>query len=338
MFFLYAILLSVLFQFSLSERVYSQDNPDDEWFKNSYRKLFFDFHTQQKAVDVAKDFDADKWADELVKTHVQAISIHSMCNFGWTYYRKGDYGYVHPQLPLEVDIIGDMTKACHDRGIKVIAYFNVLNSEPFTEHHPDWLMRNKSGEIMGTYISLMSPYFEEMLLPQLEEFAENYNVDGIFFDFLRTRISYDDFTRDKFKKATGKELPESSEDSDYDVYVKWMLEEHIKMRQQAFDAIHRGNENVLVSMNWSYTYRQPEIPPEDLGFLSLDIHPDDQVFNASYFANLTLVGRLGRKTGGNPDAGMCNNNCKQRPYMDRLSIRCPACSRTCSYGNLSRNI
>ena len=282
--FLYYLLLTVLIQFSVMERAAGQNNSDDEWYKNSYRKLFFDFHTQRTTSDVAKGFDANKWADELVKTNVQAISLHSLCNYGWKYYQKGKYGYVHPQLSPGMDIIGDMTNACHKRGIRVIAYFNVLNSEPIAKLHPEWLMRDKSGKVTGTQISLMSPYLEEMLLPQLEEFARNYDVDGIFFDFFRTRVSYDDFTREKFAKATGKKLPESPADPDYGVYVRWMLDEHMKMRQQAFDAIHRGNKKVLVSMNWSYTYRQPEILPEDLGFLSLDIPPDDQVFNASYYA------------------------------------------------------
>ncbi len=30
---------------------------DGDWITNSYRKLFFDFHTQLTAVDVAKGFD-----------------------------------------------------------------------------------------------------------------------------------------------------------------------------------------------------------------------------------------------------------------------------------------
>ena len=279
------IILSTILQFNLPEIVFSQHKPDEKWFYDSYRKLFFDFHTQRTAVDVAKGFDADKWADEMVKNHVQAISLHSVCDFGWKYYRKGEYGYVHPQLPHGVDIIGDQIRAFRERGIRVIAYFNVRHSEMVAEHHPEWLRQNRSGETLGIAVSLMSPYFEEMLLPQLEEFARNYQPDGIFFDFLYAAgISYDDFTRDKYKKATGKELPEGPDDPGYEVYVKWMLDEFMKMRQQAFDVIHRGNKNTLVSINWSYTYRQPEIPPEDMGFLSLDIPPSDQVFDASYFA------------------------------------------------------
>ncbi len=279
------VLLTVMVPFSYQQEMEKTSGlilTDDDWFTNSYRKLFFDFHTQRTAVDVAKGFDASRWADELVKNNVQAVSIHSSCEYGWRFYRKGKYGFIHPQLPPGTDLIGDITKACHERGIKVIAYFNVLISEPFVEHRPEWLARDREGNIMGTRISLLSPYFEEMLLPQLEEFVQNYDVDAIFFDFLRVRESFDDFTRAKFKKATGKELPLNSNDPAYEAYVRWMLDEFARMREQAIEAIHRGNDKVLVSMNWAYTYRQPEIPPDDIGFLTLDIYPNDQVFDASY--------------------------------------------------------
>lgn len=286
MIFLYTILLSLILQFSLSERVYSQDTQNNNWFDNSYRKLFFDFHTQQSVQDVARDFDAEKWADELVKSQVQSINLHSLCFFGWKYYRKGKYGYIHPNLPEGRDLVEEMIAACHKRDIKVVGYFCVHHSEPVTEYHPEWLRRDKAGKAMGNQVSLFSPYYDEVLLPQLEEYTRNYDVDGVFFDFLYAsgQISYDTYSREAFKKATGNDLPENTEDPVFGIYTKWKLEAFKKKRQQMFDAVHRGNPNVLVSINWAYTNRQPEAPPEDVGFLMLDILPDDQVFNASYVA------------------------------------------------------
>jgi len=270
--------------FPLLSPAVSQSQTKEEWFLNTYRKLFFDYHTQSTAVEVAKGFDADWWADELVNHHVQAISLHSMCAYGWKYYRKGKYGWVHPNLPEDIDLVGEMVRACHERDIKVIGYFNVMGSEPIAEHHPEWLMVDKEGKRMETRVNLMSPYFEELLLPMLEEYTSNYNVDGIFFDFLRARISYDRFTQKKFKQATGKDLPKDSSNPDYEIFISWMLEEYKKMRQQVYDAVHRGRKRVLIAVNWLYTPRKPEVPPDDVGFLSLDVLPQDQVFEASYVA------------------------------------------------------
>ena len=274
--------------------IYGQgnSNADTEWYLNSYRKLFFDFHTQRSAVDVAKGFDAERWAEQLEKAHVQAVSLHSLGNHGWSYYRKGKFRHVHPQMPSGMDIVEEVTKACHKRGIKVIGYFNLLHSEPIFDQHPDWIARDKDGEMIDNTLSFFSPYLDEMLFPQLEEYARNYDVDGIFFDFLYARTSYDEYAKKAYREATGKEIPISSDDPDYDIYVKWMLEQSKDMRDRAFKAVHRGRADILTSVNWAYTYRQPEIPPDNTGFLSLDIFPQDQVFNGSYVAkNWVTLGK-----------------------------------------------
>ena len=49
---------------------------------------------------------------------------------------------------------------------------------------------------------------------------------------------------------------------------------------------------VLVSFNWSYTPRQPEIVPDDLGYLMCDIFPDDQLFAGSYLGKILVNTRL----------------------------------------------
>ncbi len=274
-------LLSGIFVFPYESMAQSED----DWFLNSYRKLFFDFHTHSAVVDVAEGFDADRWADELVKSHVQAISLHTVCGYGWRYYREGKHGWVHPNLPEDLDLVGEMVRACHERDIKVIGYFFPRKSEMITKQHPEWLIKDKEGKPLADRISFLSPYFKEILFPMLEEYASNYDVDGVFFDgFYESWISHDSYTREKFKKDTGKELPDGETDPVYKTYVSWIQKEVRKLHQQALDAVHRGRERTLVAFNWNYTPRQPKIPLEDVGFLSLDIFPQDQVYTASYIA------------------------------------------------------
>ena len=118
-FFAYELLAVCILVGHITPDLNAQDS-NDQWYLDSYRKLFFDYHTYQAAKDVAIHFDAEKWADQLQQSHVQAVSIHSLCHHGWRYYRKGSYGYIHPKLPEGVDIVGQTMEACHKRGIKVI--------------------------------------------------------------------------------------------------------------------------------------------------------------------------------------------------------------------------
>jgi hypothetical protein len=186
-------------------------------------------------------------------------------------------------MPDGLDMIGEIIKSCRKRDIKVIAYFNVMVSEVAVKYHPEWLLTRENGH-KRNIVSLFSGYFEEMLLPQLEEFNTNYKVDGLFFDFLRIDDPEDVHAKKKFCTETGEEYPKSVESSSWSKYINWLLDEGKRFRHEAIEAIHRANPETLVSVNWSYVYRQPEIPPENIGFLSLDILPQDQVNEGSFIA------------------------------------------------------
>jgi hypothetical protein len=279
------ILIICLIFCLLNQNVKAQNQSSDntQWFLDSYRKLFFDYHTYEAARDVALHFDSEKWAEQLENSLVQAVSLHTVCNKGWRYYRKGNIGYVHPKLPDGLDMVEEILNSCHKRGIKVIAYFNVMATETALKYHPDWILTRENGE-QSNIVSLFSGYFEEMLLPQLEEFNTYYKVDGIFFDFLWVANPDDVHAKKKFCDVTGDEYPKSEESLSWPKYIKWLLSEGERLRNEAIEAIHVGNTETLVGINWSYNYRQPEVPPENLGFLTLDIMPNDQVNEGSFIA------------------------------------------------------
>jgi len=280
---LWMVIPAILLCLSGSLKAQSSSGNPDQWFRDSWRKLFFDFHTWQAARDVTKNLDADVWARQLEQAHVEAVSLHALCARGWRYYRKGEHGYIHPKLPENTDMVGEILDACKKRDIKTIAYFNVLGGEPVRRDHPEWLLTGENGEKRGK-VSLFSPYLEEMLLPILEEFAGHYDVNGLFFDFLYVNDPDDRHAKKKFCEDTGHEYPLSEEHPVWGTYIGWLLKEGQRIRQDAIDAVHRGNPDIMVAINWSYTYRQPELPPEDLGCLSLDILPYDQVDEASFIA------------------------------------------------------
>ncbi|MCC6445479.1 MAG: alpha-L-fucosidase [Armatimonadetes bacterium] len=152
------------------------------WFDTCYRKLFFDFHTHSTAEQVAARFDAERWAEALASVGAQAVSSFAKCGHGWKYYRKGRAGYLHPKLPSGLDMLEDTIAACHRRGIRVIAYYHTFNSEPVAQLHPGWVEEDASGQKRGHSICHHSRVAEEEWLPQAEEIARHYAIDGIFFD------------------------------------------------------------------------------------------------------------------------------------------------------------
>lgn len=79
-------------------------------------------------------------------------------------------------------------------------------------------------------------------------------------------------------------FPEGRGDPAWPRYVSWLLEAFKEVRQSVCDVIHKHRPEVVVSFNWAYTQRQPEVVPESVGALMADSFPDDQAFNGSYLA------------------------------------------------------
>jgi hypothetical protein len=243
------------------------------WFESSYRNLFFDFHTHSTASDVGREFDAEAWADELVKANVQAVSTVAKCHYGWNYYLKGTIGAPHPNLRPGLDIVGETIEACHKRGIHVIAYYNLIGFETLSVQREDWCERDAQGRktYRGIGMCLMTPILEEQIIPQLREIARNYDIDGATLDYPFPRMCYCEHCRRRFREAMNLELPADSRSPHWKRFIEWKVAEYRQIQRKLVEAVHLEKPDVEVNLNAAYWSMTPERPPAEVGFLWGDI-------------------------------------------------------------------
>ena len=256
------------------------------WYDTSYRKLFFDFHSSGATVGLASTFDGERWAERLEAANAQAVSVFTKGGFGYSFYQKGSVRYRHPHLPSGLDMLEEQIAALHKRGMRAIGYYHTFNSEPIARDHPDWAERDADGNPLGIGICMLGPLLQEWMLPHIEEIVTLYDVDAMFFDGTFARaVCCCRACRERFARATGGlAIPEGKDNPTWPRYVSWLLEAFREVRQSVCDVIHKHRPEVMVSFNWAYTQRQPEVVPESVGSLMADIFPDDQAFNGSYLA------------------------------------------------------
>jgi hypothetical protein len=64
-----------------------------------YRQVHLDFHTSEFIPEVAKDFDAEAFAQKLKQANVDSITCFARCHHGWLYYPSKKFPeLVHPNL------------------------------------------------------------------------------------------------------------------------------------------------------------------------------------------------------------------------------------------------
>ena len=258
-----------------------------DWYASCYRKLFFDFHSHSTTAGLASAFNAEKWAQQVEAANAQAVSVCVKCGRGWSYYRKGSVRLVHPQLPAELDLLGEQVGALHKRGIRTIGYYETFKSELLGRQRPEWLTRDATGAPRDTdSLCLIGPLVEQHLLPHLAEIASLYEVDALFFDGTYAKLPcYCESCKARFQAFAGAPIPAKTSNPLWTRYVEWFLAEHRNLRERMSATLHKVRPGMAVSFNWAWSVRQPEPVPDYVTSLVGDIAPaDDQVFSASYHA------------------------------------------------------
>jgi hypothetical protein len=153
--------------------------------------LFFDFHTMPAHPEVGKDFDAEATAELIAQAGVDYVVFPARCNLGVAYYPT-KIGIPHPTL--HQDILGALTRACHQRGIRISAYMNLGLSHEEGLRHRDWLVLPSDGETYSK--NPLNSFFRQMCylsdygqhaIAMAKEAVMNCDVDGLFLDCMNTK-------------------------------------------------------------------------------------------------------------------------------------------------------
>ena len=152
--------------------------------------LFFDFHTMPACPDVGAAFDANATADWFAECGADYVVFPARCNLGVAYYDT-QIGIRHPSM--EINLLGDLVRACHARDIAITAYINTGLSHEEGLRHRDWLVLQESGETYGQ--DRLNHFFRQMcyntpygdhVTAMACEVVERCGVDGLFLDCMHT--------------------------------------------------------------------------------------------------------------------------------------------------------
>jgi hypothetical protein len=131
----------------------------------------------EAAADAVLDYGADTWmlnAGGISAFYPSDLPFHTRNPF-LAQRRSGD-------------LLGDAVKAAKQRGIKVVARFDMSKvAAPIAQEHPEWLYRTAEGEPQ-VYNELYSTcpsagYYQEKSFEIVDEVLDRYDIDAIFFNW-----------------------------------------------------------------------------------------------------------------------------------------------------------
>ncbi len=191
-------------------------------------------------------------------------------------------------LKLNQDVLAQIVKQGHRRGLRVIPWFEYGFMAPtnsaLAKRHPDWLtVRRNASKISveinqqpatnpklakvvvdpmltkGVWLNPFHPEVQQFMLNMIVEVVTKYDVDGIQFDDhfgLPSDFGYDKFTIALYKQEhQGKNPPDNPLDA---LWLRWRADKLTSFMQQVYKAVKAVKPNCLVTLSpnpQEYAYR-----------------------------------------------------------------------------------
>ena len=173
-------------------------------------------------------YDIDWWRAHWKRTGTQGVVINAAGIVAY-YPSRFELQYRAEKLDGR-DLYGELTRAAHADGLVVFARMDSNRvTEEFFRTNPDWIARQRDQSpyrAADRYITCIDgPYYEEYLPDILREVISWERPEGFtdnsWSGMNRDQICYCRHSREKFKQATGHELPQGKNWAD-PVYREWI--------------------------------------------------------------------------------------------------------------------
>lgn len=280
-----------------------QDKVD--WYAKRLRQVHMDFHMHKDWKGVLNDFDPAQIADNLKRAKVQVVKAFAKCMHGNSYYNT-KVGHRHPAM--KEDFLAAMIRECHAHDIGVIAHYSSHDGGAWSGG-PRWPEEWVSRPAQAAEISVNSPDFpfcgycanspftEEIVLPQMRELAEGYDLDGIFIDGANILFSEEggcvcEFCRRKFKEQFGIELtPDLIKENT--LYNQFVIESTKKFLADCTSVVKKIRPDMLFCANGCGNAKHPPQWIENMDFGVAE----GPTYEPRGFDEITLQVHYGRTLG-----------------------------------------
>ncbi|MBR4750872.1 MAG: hypothetical protein IK077_03850 [Thermoguttaceae bacterium] len=174
--------------------------------------------------------------------------------------------------------VGDPLKVWRDetakRGVALYAHYSGILDDRAFELHPDWAALDTNGNAIGGRMSLLGPYEDSLLIPQLLEIGRDYSFDGAWVDgdVWGAVVDYSPKVRERFQKETGAEKVPTNPSEPY--WKEWrafqrdLFREYVK---RYITSVKKELPDFQFCSNWSFSPHMPEVPFDGVDFISGDI-------------------------------------------------------------------
>lgn len=263
--------------------------------KESFWGLHFDFHAKPTDVSIGKALKEEEIREICRELKPDFIQIDCKGHPGYTSYPTS-LGNAVPDM--EKDTLALWRRVTKEEGVSLYMHYSGVYDVKYCDEHPNERALMADGRYHNGSTRLIGTYCDELLIPQLLELAEKYEVNGVWIDG-DCWMALTDFSSETivaFEKETeidleGK-LPKNPNDKYYYEYKEFNRELFRRYLRRYVDAVHEKHPDFEICSNWAFSDHMPEKVRADVDFLSGDLNPMNS-FNSARYAARALAQQNG---------------------------------------------
>lgn len=244
------------------------------WHKHVFFGIHYDLHANARDTELGADF-----------THEHLRGILERIRPDWVQCDcKGHPGYT--SWPTETGtaspgVVGDQLRVYRDvtaeLGIPLGMHYSGVIDELAIQQRPDWAAVDAEGKPDSRSTCLLSPYADELMIPQMLELVDKYDVDGFWVDGENWGAvpCWCGRCRAEFARRNGgAEPPRQVGDPLWHEWIAFHRGLFIEYVTKYADAVHARKPECQICSNWMYTLRQPEPVAAPIDYISGDYTPN----------------------------------------------------------------
>ena len=260
--------------------------------REAFFGLHFDLHPQETDTCLGADITEANIAKLLKRVRPDYVQYDCKGHAGWTGYPT-KIGWASPGIVK--DSLAIWRRVTRKYGVGLFIHYSGVWDSVACRNHPEWARVDAEGKPDPNNTSVFGPYVDELMIPQLKEVAEAYDLDGVWVDgdCWAVQLDYSPRALEAWKAETGYEdAPRERSDP------RWL--EWKNFHRRAFEryvtkwvaALHEFRPGFQCASNWFYTTMAPKPPEAPVDFISGDYSPTASVdrarCDARYIANVGL--------------------------------------------------
>lgn len=257
------------------------------WRHNVFFGLHFDLHANEHDTELGAETTYTHIRAELAKVGPDWVQYDCKGHPGYTSYPT-QVGVASPGIVK--DALKIWSKVAHDMGIPIVVHYSGTWDQAQWKLHPEWARRRADGTLCGGEgwnphaLAANSPYAEQLLIPQLQEVIDRYDIDGVWVDgeCWAAAPDWSDWTVKPFVehvKANGlsdkpdyceADVPRAPDDPLWAEYMAFNRRQFEAYLTRYAEALHAHKPAFTVCSNWAYTARMPDDVSAPVDYLSGD--------------------------------------------------------------------